>query len=86
LKDSCDKYGVKCGVYSSSAQWASIFGSSSFVYGNELPLWYAHYDNKETFSDFTAFGGWSVPHIKQYAGDVTLCNIEVDRNYAGFGY
>jgi hypothetical protein len=39
LKDSCATYGVKCGVYSSSVQWQSIFGSTSFVYGNELPLW-----------------------------------------------
>jgi hypothetical protein len=34
---------------------------------------YAHYDNNPSFSDFKAFGGWSSPHAKQYAGDVTSC-------------
>lgn len=42
LKDSCGTLGVRCGVYSSASQWSAIFGSS-FCYGQELPLWYAHY-------------------------------------------
>ena len=69
-------------MYSSSNEWNTIFGSTSFVYGNELPLWYAHYDNKPDFSDFKSFGGWTTPHVKQYQGDVQLCSTEVDRNYA----
>jgi len=24
-------------------------------------------------SDFSAFGGWTNPHAKQYQGDVTMC-------------
>lgn len=43
---------------------------------------YAHYDNNPAFSDFSAFGGWSSPHAKQYAGDVTQCSLGVDKNYA----
>lgn len=34
---------------------------------------YAHYDNKQTFSDFAPFGGWTVPYAKQYMGDVYDC-------------
>eukprot|EP00286_Rhodomonas_abbreviata_P000514 CAMPEP_0181287846 /NCGR_PEP_ID=MMETSP1101-20121128/7_1 /TAXON_ID=46948 /ORGANISM="Rhodomonas abbreviata, Strain Caron Lab Isolate" /LENGTH=288 /DNA_ID=CAMNT_0023391909 /DNA_START=12 /DNA_END=879 /DNA_ORIENTATION=- len=82
LVDSCDKYGVDCGVYSSASQWSAIFGSSSYSYGSYLPLWYAHYDNKASFSDFSSFGGWRSPHAKQYAGDVTVCSTGVDKNYA----
>lgn len=82
LRDSCKTYGVRCGVYSSKSQWSAIFGSTSFVYGNDLPLWYAHYDNSPSFSDFAAFGGWTTPHAKQYAGDVTQCSMDVDKNYA----
>ena len=82
LKDSCSTYGVRCGVYSSYYQWQGIFGTTSFSYGSELPLWYAHYDNSASFSDFSAFGGWSTPHAKQYQGDVGLCSMNVDRNYA----
>jgi GH25 family lysozyme M1 (1,4-beta-N-acetylmuramidase) len=82
LVDSCSTYGVRCGVYSSTYQWSSIFGSTSYSYGSSLPLWYAHYDNNPSFSDFTAFGGWTTPHAKQYAGDVTLCSMGVDKNYS----
>jgi len=82
LKDSCKTYSVTCGVYSSSSQWSAIFGSTSFSYGSELPLWYAHYDSNPSFSDFSAFGGWSSPHAKQYQGDVTQCSLGVDKNYS----
>jgi len=82
LVDSCATYGVKCGVYSSASQWSAIFGSTSFAYGSSNPLWYAHYDNNPSFSDFSAFGGWTKPYAKQYAGDVTLCSAGVDKNYA----
>jgi GH25 family lysozyme M1 (1,4-beta-N-acetylmuramidase) len=82
LVNSCSTYGVRCGVYSSYYQWQAIFGSTSYSYGSNLPLWYAHYDNNPSFSDFSAFGGWSSPHTKQYAGDVTLCSAGVDKNYA----
>lgn len=72
----------KCGVYSSYYQWSSLFGSTSYSYSkaSALPLWYAHYDNDASFSDFTAFGGWSKPFIKQYAGDTTTCSFSVDMN------
>ena len=42
---------------------------------------YAHYDNLPSFSDFTAFGGWSTPAIKQYMGDKTSCGVGVDYNW-----
>jgi hypothetical protein len=41
------------------------------------PCRYAHYDNNPSFSDFSKFGGWSSPHAKQYAGDVTACRSVV---------
>jgi len=82
LYDSCATYGVKCGIYSSVSQWSAIFGSTTFSYGASSPLWYAHYDNNPSFSDFAAFAGWSKPYAKQYAGDVSLCSNGVDKNYA----
>lgn len=86
LVDSCKTLGVRCGVYTNKNQWSEIFGSTSYTYGNSLPLWYAHYDNKATFSDFSAFGGWSSPHAKQYAGDVTSCGAGVDKNWAASSF
>lgn len=84
LVDSCATYGVACGVYASSSQWSALFGSTSYTYGNNLPLWYAHYDNNPSFSDYSSysFGGWTEPYAKQYQGDVTTCSMGVDKNYA----
>ena len=45
------------------------------------PLWYAHYDKKESYGDFVAFGGWTKPGMKQYVGDTTVCGADVDYNY-----
>lgn len=49
----------------------------------DVPLWYAHYDNVASFSDWSSvsFGGWSKPAIKQYKGDTTLCGAGVDLNF-----
>mmetsp|Transcript_20031 Transcript_20031/g.28771 ORF Transcript_20031/g.28771 Transcript_20031/m.28771 type:complete len:254 (-) Transcript_20031:145-906(-) len=82
LVNSCKNKSPHCGVYTSSSQWSAIFGSSSYKYGNELPLWYAHYDGKANFDDFSSFGGWSSPRAKQYAGSTSKCSTGVDLNYA----
>ncbi|EFA86220.1 hypothetical protein PPL_00782 [Heterostelium album PN500] len=71
--------GVKVGVYTSESQWEPIMGS--WTGGADYPLWYAHYDNNPSFSDFVPFGGWKKPHAKQYEGSVSDCGIGVDLNY-----
>ncbi|EGC31899.1 hypothetical protein DICPUDRAFT_39207 [Dictyostelium purpureum] len=73
------KAGAKIGVYTSASQWEPIMGS--YTGGKDFPLWYAHYDNDASFKDFTAFGGWSKPYMKQYQGDVSECGLGVDKNY-----
>lgn len=71
--------GYSIGIYSSSSQWTPIMGSCTSF--SNLDLWYAHYDNSPSFSDFSPFGGWTKPAIKQYKGDTTLCSAGVDLNY-----
>jgi hypothetical protein len=44
-------------------------------------LWYAKYDNSPAFGDYAQIGGWSVPDMKQYLGDVTICGVDSDKNY-----
>lgn len=76
--------GKLVGIYGSKYQWQTIFGSASnCAKFTSLPLWYAHYDNSASFSDYPnySFGGWSKPSIKQYAGDTTLCGVGVDLNF-----
>mmetsp|Transcript_3875 Transcript_3875/g.5123 ORF Transcript_3875/g.5123 Transcript_3875/m.5123 type:complete len:232 (+) Transcript_3875:13-708(+) len=82
LVDACISTGYGCGIYASMYQWEELFGSSTYVYGNELPLWYAHYDNNPTFSDYSAFGGWTTPAAKQYEGTTTYCGASVDLDVA----
>lgn len=69
-------------IYATAYMWQTIMGGR-----NNCPsvasqqLWYAHYDNNPSFSDWSNFGGWTKPAIKQYAGDVTLCGAGVDKNF-----
>eukprot|EP00005_Dracoamoeba_jomungandri_P002001 CAMPEP_0174250800 /NCGR_PEP_ID=MMETSP0439-20130205/847_1 /TAXON_ID=0 /ORGANISM="Stereomyxa ramosa, Strain Chinc5" /LENGTH=212 /DNA_ID=CAMNT_0015330963 /DNA_START=76 /DNA_END=714 /DNA_ORIENTATION=+ len=72
--------GAKVGIYTSYYNWESIVGLD-WTGVSRYPLWYAHYDNSPSFGDFKAFGGWSKPSIKQYAGDKTVCGAGVDLNY-----
>ena len=46
-----------------------------------MPLWYAHYDNSASFTDYDSFGGWSSPTIKQYEGDKSSCGVGIDYDY-----
>ena len=88
LVDACLKMAPSCGIYSSVHAWESIFESStdySYPASKGLPLWYAHYDGNPSFSDFSAFGGWSKPTIKQYYGDKTSCGVGLDYNWMPAG-
>jgi len=71
--------GVSIGVYTSSSQWTPITGGSTAM--KSYPLWYAHYDSNPSFSDFSAFGGWTKPAIKQYSGDQSFCSAGWDKNF-----
>ena len=79
MVDEGKKKGVSIGIYTSNSQWSPITGGSTAF--KSYPLWYPHYDNSASFSDFVPFGGWSKPAIKQYAGDVSFCGAGVDKNY-----
>jgi GH25 family lysozyme M1 (1,4-beta-N-acetylmuramidase) len=74
--------GKNPGIYASIYMWESIMGSRGACTGVAgQPLWYAHYDNNPSFSDYSTIGGWSKPAIKQYQGDTTLCGAGVDMNW-----
>ena len=79
MVDEGVKKGVSIGIYTSNSQWSPITGGSTAF--KKYPLWYPHYDNSASFSDFVPFGGWSKPAIKQYAGTTSMCSASVDKNY-----
>ena len=79
MVDEGKKRGVSMGIYSSNSQWSPIMGGTSQF--KSLPLWYAHYDNNPSFSDFKAFGGWTKANVKQYVGTTSICSASVDKNW-----
>lgn len=77
LVDACASAGLATAIYSSASQWSELFGAD-FVKGNNLPLWYAHYDGLPEFSDFRSFGGWSKPAFKQFSDQGSKCGVSYD--------
>jgi hypothetical protein len=56
---------------SNNPTWLALFGSTSYSYGTDLPLWNIHEDGLKTFNDWYtgwAFGGWDISKytVKQY--------------------
>lgn len=74
--------GKEVGIYSSASMWTNIFGSKTACPSfSSIKLWYAHYDGSASFSDFSSFGGWTKPYMKQFAGDTKVCSVDLDKNY-----
>merc|ERR1711879_1478 len=67
------------GIYASESQWSPIMCNTSEF--SNYQLWWADYNGGATFSDFSPFGGWSKPNIKQYAGTTNKCNTQIDKDY-----
>lgn len=51
-------------------------------FSSNIPLWYIHYDNNSSFSDFQTFGGWTQPTMKQFIGDVKECGVVLNKNFS----
>jgi hypothetical protein len=58
----------------------SVLASGSSHALSSYPLWYPHYDNNPSYSDWSSFGGWTKPAIKQYVGDTTASSAYIDLN------
>ena len=77
-----NSHGVKMGIFSSAHMWSSIMGNGCTVAASAgLPLWFAHWDGARTFSDFSPFGGWTKPAIKQYNNRVGICGMDARANW-----
>jgi hypothetical protein len=77
LISSLKARGVNVGTYASEYEWSITVGSSC-TSASSTPLWYAHYDNDPSFSDFAPFGGWTTPAVKQYSGThLVTCMADV---------
>ena len=79
--EQASSMGQDIGVYTSDSQWGPIMGDS-YTGGSAYPLWYAHYDNNPSFSDFTPFAGWSEAAVKQYGDHGSDCGYSYDQDWA----
>ncbi|PPQ96207.1 hypothetical protein CVT26_005612 [Gymnopilus dilepis] len=66
--------GFKFGIYSTPGEWSTLFGSESFVLDNSAPLWFATFNNVETLTLGTPFGGWTSAVGHQYT-DVSASGL-----------
>jgi len=72
--------GAHVGVYTNQNEWAQVTGSAGGF--GELPIWYAHYDNNPSYSDWHSFCGWGNPHMKQYRDTSSVgCYSNVDMDW-----
>lgn len=83
LSEALDNNGVKYwGVYSTIGEWSQLFGNNcEDPVWSTRPLWYANPDNRTSFADFRAFGGWSAPFAKQYLWTDNPCGVNVDSDW-----
>lgn len=75
---------LSMGVYTSAYMWGQIMGNCTVGMEANLPLWYAHYDDTESFNDFTGFGGWGRPAMKQLSGTSSVasnCGFEASADW-----
>jgi len=79
LVDEVKNQNYPVGIYASASQWNPITNSSTEL--GDIELWYPHWDKKENFTDFKAFGGWKAPVMKQYEGTTTVCSVGIDKNW-----
>jgi GH25 family lysozyme M1 (1,4-beta-N-acetylmuramidase) len=79
LVDELKAHGKSIGFYTSASQWRPITGNSQQF--SAYPLWFAHYNGQRNFDDFVPFGGWQMPTMKQFSGDVQICGKSVDENW-----
>ena len=74
--------GKHVGVYASQYMWSSIMGDGCTAgVDNGAQLWYAHYDGWQSFGDYSPFGGWSKPSIKQYGDNIGICGLGSDADW-----
>lgn len=82
LINAIKSHGKVPAIYASAYMWQNIMGSrTACPAAASQQLWYPHYDGNPSFADFSAFGGWTKPTIKQYTGTSSFCGGSVDHDY-----
>jgi len=71
---TCQKHGLKMGIYSDVRTWTTVFGNKMATSGTvqALPLFYENYNGDASFHDFqvASFGNWAAPTMKGFVGSL----------------
>ena len=75
--------GASVGIYSSDYEWNLVMGSDSWSSPQltALPLWYANWNGQAGMGGFSSFGGWTTPHMHQFADSCPGCCQNVDQDF-----
>jgi GH25 family lysozyme M1 (1,4-beta-N-acetylmuramidase) len=76
------KLELSVGIYTSVGEWSRIMPPDVSIFSG-YPLWYAEYETppNASFSNFTPFGGWKQPAMKQFVGDQRCAGVGYDGNW-----
>uniref|UniRef100_A0A914PKN3 Uncharacterized protein n=1 Tax=Panagrolaimus davidi TaxID=227884 RepID=A0A914PKN3_9BILA len=85
LLKKADERKIATGVYTSSSKWSEIVGAD-FTGASSYALWYALWDDNESFEGYEAFGGWTTPTMHQFEGSPNgetngPCGVSMDKNF-----
>ncbi|KAF8522937.1 glycoside hydrolase superfamily [Hysterangium stoloniferum] len=58
--------GFNFGIYSTPGEWSAMFGSTSVILDDTAPLWFATFNDVQTVTLGTHFGGWTTAVGHQY--------------------
>ncbi|KAK5985290.1 hypothetical protein GCK32_010928 [Trichostrongylus colubriformis] len=84
------QHGLITGIYTNYYDWYQITGGAKI---NNALLWYWNVygfgpsdETPANFDGFRSFDGWTVPSVKQFAQDESVCGYRVNRNVYAESY
>uniref|UniRef100_A0A914CVB6 Lysozyme n=1 Tax=Acrobeloides nanus TaxID=290746 RepID=A0A914CVB6_9BILA len=67
-------YDYQVNIISSNTSWSKIFGASftkpSTLYSGMVNLYWIYWNGKPGLEEWTSFGGWTIPAVHEYAGNI----------------
>jgi len=74
--------GASPAIYASPYEWNLLMGDPNWSNPSlsSLPLWYPNWNGNDDMSGFSSFGGWTSPHMHQWADSCSVC-YNVDQNF-----
>jgi hypothetical protein len=83
LKHAHARLGVaRVGFYAGHNFFTTYFCNTTMYSDMGVHLWYARWDFNASFYNFTSYGGWTDPFMKQYTS-IGQCDVHTDSDFRG---